>query len=135
LFSRQLSDRELDLYARLAELGRPMLFAHTIADNESASERRHVVELAAGYLKERNIPVERIFTVSARDYQIAHEAGRVASPWNETEALRSTLEAHAETHMSRLQRRAAAAEPAATQAGAPAPARTGWLARLLGKQQ
>ncbi len=62
LFSRQLSDRELDLYARLAELGRPMLFAHTIADNESPSERRHVVDLAAGYLKERNIPVERIFT-------------------------------------------------------------------------
>ena len=48
LFSRQLSDRELELYERVAEFGRPMLFAHTIADNEAPNERRHVVELAAG---------------------------------------------------------------------------------------
>jgi predicted GTPase len=135
LFSRQLSDRELDLYARLAELGRPMLFAHTIADNESPSERRHVVELAGGYLRERNIAVERIFTVSARDYQAAHDAGRIASPWNETEALRSTLEAHAETHMARLQRRTAASAPPTQATLAPPAARNGWLARLLGKQQ
>ncbi|GAC1348989.1 MAG: hypothetical protein NVSMB19_01910 [Vulcanimicrobiaceae bacterium] len=33
LFSRQLSDRELALYARVAELHKPMLLAHTIADN------------------------------------------------------------------------------------------------------
>jgi predicted GTPase len=137
LFSRQLSDRELDLYAQLAELGRPMLFAHTIADNESSNERRHVVELAAGYLKEHNVAAERIFTVSARDYETARAAGRAASPWNETEALRSTLEARAETHMSRLQRRAAAASNLPeTGPDVAAPARPkGLFARLLGRQQ
>jgi hypothetical protein len=93
------------------------------------------VELAGGYLRERNIAVERIFTVSARDYQVAHDAGRIASPWNETEALRSTLEAHAETHMARLQRRTAASAPQTKATLAPPAARNGWLARLLGKQQ
>ena len=68
LFSRQLSDRELALYERVAEFNKPMLFAHTIADNEAPSERRHVVELAQSYLRERNIPAERIFVVSAHEY-------------------------------------------------------------------
>ena len=45
-----------------------MLFAHTIADNEAPNERRHVVELAQAYLRERNIPAERIFVVSAHEY-------------------------------------------------------------------
>jgi GTPase SAR1 family protein len=139
LFSRQLSDRELDLYERVAEFGRPMLFAHTIADNESSKERRHVVELAAEYLKARNIPSERVFTVSAADYVQAREARRAASPWNETEALRSTLESHAQTHMARLERlakaRASAAPAPPSEATAPA-ARSkepGLLARLFGK--
>jgi predicted GTPase len=71
LFSRQLSDRELALYERIAEFNRPMLFAHTIADNEAPSERRHVVELAQQYLRERNIPAERLFVVSAHEYEAA----------------------------------------------------------------
>ncbi len=64
LFSRQLDDRELSLYERTSDFGKPMLFAHTIADNESASERRHVVDLAKNYLAERNIVSERVFTLS-----------------------------------------------------------------------
>ncbi|HEY5426490.1 MAG TPA: dynamin family protein, partial [Candidatus Tumulicola sp.] len=84
LFSRQLSDRELDLYERVAEFGRPMLFAHTIADNERPNERRHVVELAREYLTARNVPVERIFVVSAHEYDAAREAGRAPAGWNET---------------------------------------------------
>lgn len=108
LFSRQLSDRELDLYERVAELGRPMLFAHTIADNEAPAERRHVAELASEYLKARNVPSERIFIVSAAEYGDARRAGRAAAGWNELEALRSTLEGHAQAHMDRLERRAKA---------------------------
>lgn len=139
LFSRQLSDRELDLYDRIAQFGKPMLFAHTIADNESPKERRHVVELAAEYLKARAIPAERVFTISANDYVAAREARRAASPWNETEALRSTLESHAEAHMARLERLArarASAESDPTRA-APEPAarsqEPSLLARLFGK--
>jgi hypothetical protein len=94
LFSRQLSDRELDLYGRLATLGKPMNFVHTIADNETAAERRNVVMLADRYLRERAILPQRIFTVSTRE----------AAPWNELGALRSTLASHAEEHMERLQR-------------------------------
>lgn len=138
LFSRQLSDRELDLYDRVAQFGKPMLFAHTIADNESPKERRHVVELAAEYLKARAIPSERVFTISANDYVAARESHRAPSPWNETEALRSTLESHAEAHMARLERLAkarASADPA--QGGTREPvARSrepGLLARLFGK--
>ncbi|HTX58746.1 MAG TPA: dynamin family protein [Verrucomicrobiae bacterium] len=135
LFSRQLSDRELDLYERVAEFGRPMLFAHTIADNEAPNERRHVVELAQQYLRERNIPVERVFTVSAAEYGQAAAARRAPAPWNETEALRSTLEAHAESHMARLDRlakaHAAAAGPA--ERGSPAPRKPGLFGRLFGK--
>jgi hypothetical protein len=133
LFSRQLSDRELELYERVAEFGRPMLFAHTIADNEAPNERRHVVELAQQYLSERNIPAERIFTVSAQEYDEAKRAGRAPAPWNETEALRSTLEAHAESHMARLERLARVHAGPAREQPAPEPQKTGLLARLFGK--
>jgi tRNA U34 5-carboxymethylaminomethyl modifying GTPase MnmE/TrmE len=105
LFSRQLSERELSLYARVGELGKPMLLAHTIADNESASERRTVAELAARYLKERSIPVRRLFIVSALDYSEAAREGRPAAAWNELGALRETVVAHAEEHMQRLAER------------------------------
>ncbi len=106
LFSRQLSDRELALYARVAEFGKPMLLAHTIADNESANERRTVVELAGRYLRERAIPVTRVFTISALDYFEAAQAKRAPSAWNELGALRETLHAHADEHMHRLAERA-----------------------------
>jgi len=94
LFSRQLSDRELDLYARVARLGKPLTFVHTIADNETSTERRRIVTLAERYLRERAIVTSRIFTVSTREH-----AG-----WNELDALRGTLVAHAEEHMERLRR-------------------------------
>lgn len=135
LFSRQLSDRELDLYERVSEFGKPMLFAHTIADNEAAGERRNVVELASEYLRARSIPCERIFVVSAQEYAQARQAGRAPAAWNETEALRATLESHAESHMLRLERLAkahAGAQPSPTTPprhdGKP-----GFLRRLLGK--
>jgi predicted GTPase len=104
LFSRQLSDGELTLYKRVAELGKPMYFAHTIADNESVADRRTVVELAARYLRERDIPSIRIFTLSALDYYNASLAGHAPSAWNELGALRATLTAQAEEHMQRLAR-------------------------------
>lgn len=94
LFSRQLSDRELELYGRLAPLGKPMTFIHTIADNESPADRRNVVSLADRYLRERGIVPQRIFTVSTREN----------GAWNELGALRATLIAHAEEHMERLRR-------------------------------
>jgi GTPase Era involved in 16S rRNA processing len=94
LYSRQLSDRELDLYNRLASLGKPMTFVHTIADNETSADRRNVVELADRYLRERGIVPQRIFTVSTREQ----------GAWNELGALRATLISHAEEHMDRLQR-------------------------------
>jgi len=106
LFSRQLSDRELAIYGRVAELAKPMLLAHTIADNESAHERRTVVELAVRYLRERSIPVTRVFTISALDYFEAANLRRPASAWNELGALRETLMAHAEEHMHRTSERA-----------------------------
>ncbi|MDQ2681285.1 MAG: dynamin family protein, partial [Candidatus Eremiobacteraeota bacterium] len=104
LFSRQLSDRELSLYERIADLGKPLQFVHTIADNESASERRQVIELATQYLGEHNIVPSRVYTVSATDYEAARREHRAAAPWNELGALLSTLEAHAESHMARLAR-------------------------------
>ncbi len=140
LFSRQLSDRELALYERVAEFNKPMLFAHTIADNEAPNERRHVVELAQQYLHERNIPAERVFVVSAHEYGEARQEKRAAAGWNETEALLATLEAHAESHMARLDRLARAASEQASQPqrkgkelevdGEP---RRGFFARLFGK--
>jgi hypothetical protein len=110
LFSRQLSDRELALYGRVAELDKPMLLAHTIADNETAAERRTVVELAGRYLRERGIGVNRIFTISALDFLEAAQTKRAAAAWNELGALRETLRAHAEEHMQRLEARRRAAE-------------------------
>ena len=116
LFSRQLSDRELSLYQRVSELGKPMMFAHTLADNESASERRHVVELAEQYLRERNIAAQRTFTVSTLEYAQAKREHRAPAGWNELQALISTISAHAEEHMARLQRlERAAAMPAPTE--------------------
>ncbi len=105
LFSRQLSDRELALYERVGALKRPMLLAHTIADNESSAERRNVVELATRYLQERGIDAQRIFTISALDFFEARQVGRAPAAWNELGALRETLQAHAEEHMRRLAER------------------------------
>ena len=136
LFSRQLSDRELALYERVAEFNKPMLFAHTIADNEAANERRHVVELAQTYLQGRNIPVERIFTVSSHEYAQARRERRAPAGWNETEALRATLEGHAESHMARLERLARAnvqARPATAPSPAEAERAAGFFARMFGK--
>ncbi len=135
LFSRQLSERELTLYERVAEFNKPMLFAHTIADNEAPNERRHVVELASQYLQERKITSERIFTISALEYDGAKREKRASAPWNEMEALRSTLEAHAEAHMARLERLARAATEQAHTAPRQEPQRErgGIFARLFGK--
>ncbi|HEY5256953.1 MAG TPA: dynamin family protein [Candidatus Baltobacteraceae bacterium] len=135
LFSRQLSEVELALYERVAELGKPMLFAHTLADNETASERRDVVELAARYLRERAIPTPRIFTVSAQEYVGAIAAGRAPAPWNELGALIATIEGQAESHMARLARlERASADVAAAGVAAPVPIQKGGLlARLFGK--
>ncbi len=123
LFSRQLSDRELALYQRVADLGKPMMFTHTLADNESPSERRHVVELAQQYLRERNIPAQRVFTVSTLEYAQAKREQRAPSGWNELDALISTISSHAEEHMARLERlERAAAAPAAVERPAERPA-------------
>jgi hypothetical protein len=111
LFSRQLSDRELDLYGRLAESAKPIIFAHTIADNETGTERRNVVMLADRYLRERAITPQRIFTVSTR----------VGDAWNELGALRATLAAHAEEHMERLKRSEREREAQNRLATSPAP--------------
>jgi predicted GTPase len=94
LFSRQFSEGELELYSRLAPLGKPMTFVHTIADNETPDDRRNVVRLADRYLRERGIVPQRILTVSTREQ----------GAWNELGALRATLVAHAEEHMERLRR-------------------------------
>ena len=94
LFSRQLSDVELELYGRLARLGKPLTFVHTLADHETPAERRRVVTLAGQYLRDRAISTPRIFTVSTRE----------RGGWNELDALRGTLAAHAEEHMERLRR-------------------------------
>ncbi len=106
LFSRQLSDRELEVYGRVAATGKPITFVHTMADHEDATERRNVVMLAERYLRERSIVPQRVFTVSTADYREALEAGRAPSGWNELVALRATLEAHAQEHMARLERAA-----------------------------
>jgi len=106
LFSRQLSDRELELYGAIAQNAKPMTFVHTMADHEDSAERRNVVMLADRYLKERAITPQRIFTTSTLEYREALEAGRAPAGWNELRALESTLEAHAEEHMQRLDRSA-----------------------------
>jgi hypothetical protein len=137
LFSRQLSDRELALYARVAEAKVPFSFAHTIADNETASERRTVVDLAARYARERGIAVARVYTISALDFFEALQARHAPSAWNELGALRDTLASHAEEHMNRLAARARAAQtraPAATPDDAHVPATFGRkLARFFGR--
>ncbi|MEA2688885.1 MAG: hypothetical protein QOD51_1492, partial [Candidatus Eremiobacteraeota bacterium] len=104
LFSRQLSDRELELYGSIAQSGKPMTFVHTMADHEDSAERRNVVMLADRYLRERAIVPQRIFTTSTLEYREAVGARRAPAGWNELVALRSTLEAHAEEHMARLER-------------------------------
>ncbi len=123
LFSRQLSDRELSLYERVADFGKPMMFAHTLADNESPNERRGVVTLAEQYLRERSIPVTRIFTVSTLEHAQARRESRAPAPWNELDALISTVCAHAEEHMARLERleRASAVAAVKTPAAEPSP--------------
>jgi hypothetical protein len=140
LFSRQLSEGELGLYARVAEMGKPLLFAHTLADHETAAERRNVVELAGRYLRARNVSVERLFTVSSLDYLEHLRTGAPAAAWNELGALRETLRAHAEEHMARLAER----ERRANRDSAPAqrpleaistrPNLRQALARLLGRE-
>jgi hypothetical protein len=128
LFSRQLSDRELELYTRLNELGKPMTFVHTLADHEESSERRNVVMLADRYLRERGIVPQRIFTISTID----------RSPgWNELVALIATLEAHAEEHMARLDRAArerAELERLTVRQASVQPDRPGFWGRLFGKR-
>jgi predicted GTPase len=129
LFSRQLSDRELDIYGRIANLGKPMTFVHTLADNEEPGERRNVVTLADRYLREHGIVPQRLFTVSANEFRTAREARRAPAAWNEMVALQSTLESHAQEHMDRLERTerertrndriAQAAEPAAASTAKP----------------
>ena len=104
LFSRQLSDRELELYAQIARDGKPIAFVHTMADHEDSAERRNVVMLADRYLRERAIVPQRIFTTSTLEYREALDASRAPAGWNELLALRSTLESHAEEHMARLAR-------------------------------
>lgn len=138
LFSRQLSDRELALYERVAQLGKPMMFAHTLADNESTSERRHVVELAQQYLRERAIPVQRIFTVSTLEYAQAKRESRAPAGWNELDALVSTIGAHAEEHMTRLDRLERAQRDEAAKASepgkqAPAERPRGFFSRLFSR--
>jgi hypothetical protein len=138
LFSRQLSDRELEVYRQVADLGKPMLLAHTIADNETPAERRNVVELAGRYVHGRNIPVRRIFTISALDYLEHVQTGRPAAAWNELGALRETLRAHAEEHMQRLAERArrTAADPATGERSevSSRPRLRDALRRLLGRE-
>lgn len=138
LFSRQLSDRELALYERVAHLGKPMMFAHTLADNESAAERRHVVELAQQYLRERAIPVARLFTLSTLEYAQARREQRAPAGWNELDALVSTVTAHAEEHMARLDRLQRAQVQPADAPAAPSEQRArakphGFFARLFSR--
>jgi hypothetical protein len=135
LFSRQLSDRELSLYERVADLGKPVMFAHTLADNETASERRHVIELAQQYLRERSIPTQRTFTVSTLEYAQAKREQRAPAGWNELDALISTISAHAEEHMARLDRlaRAGTAAVAERLEQAPVEKLRGLFARLFSR--
>ncbi len=139
LFSRQLSDRELDLYGRMNELGKPMTFVHTIADNEAPAERRNVVALADRYLRERAIVPQRIFTTSTTDYRVARREQRAPAGWNELGALATTLASHAEEHMQRLERGSREAAEYARLASHASAARpngqpTTFLGRLFGRK-
>ncbi len=137
LFSRQLSDRELDLFARVSHQGTPQSFVHTLADNETANERRDVVELAQRYLGERGITAQRTYTISALDFRRAHDERTTAAPWNELGALISTLEAHAEEHMRKLAQterdRKMRERLAANDTPAETPRTRTFFARLLGR--
>lgn len=133
LFSRQLSDRELALYERVAALGKPMTFVHTLADNESPAERRGVVELAQRYLSARNIGVARTFVVSTLEYAQAKREGRAPAGWNEVDALIATITAHAEEHMARLARLERAAATPVSSAAERLPEKRGFLARLFSR--
>jgi len=135
LFSRQLSDRELSLFERVGELGKPMLFAHTIADNETPAERRNVIELAATYLRERNISANRLFAVSAHEYQRALEAKRAPEAWNEFGAVVATLEGQAETHMARLARLARNEAAVAPEPAVDTKPPSGFFGRLFGSKK
>ena len=140
LFSRQLSDRELDLYGRIAENGKPMTFVHTMADHEDVAERRNVVMLADRYLRERAIVPQRIFTTSTVEYRDALARGRAPAGWNEIPALRSTIESHAEEHMARLARaereRTERARLAQTSTASEGPSeRPTLLRRLFGRRE
>jgi hypothetical protein len=138
LFSRQLSDRELDVYGRIAGGGKPMTFIHTMADHEDAAERRNVVMLAERYLRERSVMPQRIFTISTQEYREAQREGRAPAGWNELLAVRATLQAHAEEHMGRLaraERERVERERLAHSSAAPAPSeRRPLLARLFGNR-
>jgi predicted GTPase len=136
LFSRQISDREVSVLEHVQAFGRPVLLAHTMADTESAAERRTVVELAQRVVSERRIAIERIFTISGSDALAAAADGRALAPWNELYALRDTLAAHAEEHMARLARRERenAATTARNERERPASGFANSLARLLGKR-
>jgi GTP-binding protein EngB required for normal cell division len=112
LFSRQLADRELAFYARLAGQA-PLTFVHTLADVESPDERRSVVRLAQRYLREHRIPAAGLLTVSTRSTE----------PWNELPALRERLTARA------------ADDAARSDGPAPPPARASLLARILGRHR
>ena len=50
-----------------------------------------MVELAQQYLRERNVPAQRIFTVSTLEYAQAQREHRAPAGWNELEALISTV--------------------------------------------
>ncbi len=132
LFSRQLSDRELALIEAAAAFERPLILAHTMADVETSTDRRTVVDLANRVLTERGVKHGRIFTVSALDALDAAYNGRAAAGWNELGALRETLAAHAEEHMQRLETRARAAG-GPSPATAPDPAPEGNLLHSLGR--
>ncbi|HEY0613224.1 MAG TPA: hypothetical protein VGC96_01230, partial [Candidatus Elarobacter sp.] len=143
LFSRQLSDRELEMYGAIARGGKPITFVHTMADHEDSAERRNVVMLADRYLRERAIVPQRIFTTSTLEFREAADAGRAPAGWNELLALRATLEAHAEEHMARLARaereraaaeRLAKAAPQDTAAASERSERRSLFGRLFGRR-
>ncbi|GAC1348987.1 MAG: hypothetical protein NVSMB19_01900 [Vulcanimicrobiaceae bacterium] len=101
------------------------------------------MELATRYLRERSIPVARVFTISALDYFEAANVKRAAAPWNELGALRDTLHAHAEEHMRRYGERVrreadlargAAATPAAEPSPPGAPVLRRALDRFFGRR-
>ena len=103
LFSRQLSDRELELYdarrrARQTDAASPTRSPTTKRPNE----RRHVVELAERYLRERGIATPRIFTVSALEYSKPRSGARRSRMERDSSALRQRSKPTPRSHMERL---------------------------------